>query len=220
MSSMPEDPERDPVAADERRIGELLHAAQVPAPAPLHRRIGELAGARAPRARRTRRPLVGLAGGFAAGIVLAIVLGSAASSKPPTLLRVSQVALDRASGPAPRSLHAAGTAIAFPQWSSRGWPSAGTRSDRVGGRTVTTEFYSSNATGRLGYSIVSGAPLRWGAGERVVAREGYSYRLVSHAGATIVAWVQSGHTCVLVSRTAPAAALLALAVAEDRAAAL
>ena len=36
---------------------------------------------------------------------------------------------------APARLVAAGTSIAFPDWSARGWPSAGVRHDRVGGRS-------------------------------------------------------------------------------------
>jgi hypothetical protein len=110
--------------------------------------------------------------------------------------------------------------ITFPRWSSRGWPSRGTRSDRLGGRTVTTEFYRSYANGTLGYAIVSGAPLRWGAGGQQVTSGGTPYLLISSAGAQVVAWVQDGHTCVLASRSAPAAMLLALAVAEKRAAPL
>jgi hypothetical protein len=51
-----------------------------------------------------------------------------------------------------------------------------------------------------------------------VTRGGAQYLLISAAGAQIVAWVQDGHTCVLASRSAPAAMLLALAVAEKRAA--
>jgi hypothetical protein len=218
MTWMPAEPDRDRAAADERRLGELLRAAQAPAPAGLARRIGELAGARAPRARSRRRPLIALAGGFAAAIALAIAIVLVGGSQPPTLLRVSQIALARATAPAPRSLVAAGTTIPFPQWSGRGWPSRGTRSDSVDGRTVTTEFYSSYPNGALGYAIVSGAPLHWGAGERTLTRAGSHYRLISNAGAQIVAWVQDGHTCMLVSRSASAATLLALAAAQDRAA--
>jgi hypothetical protein len=218
MTWMSDEPEPNLAAADERRLGELLSAVQAPAPAALQRAIGELADARAPRRRRARRPLIALAGGFAAAAaaVLVIVLAGAAA-KPPSVVRVSQIALERATAPAPRSLVAAGTTIPFPHWSGRGWPSRGTRRDSIGGRTVTTEFYSSYPDGKFGYAIVSGAPLRWGAGEHAVLRDGSRYRLISGDGAQIVAWVQEGHTCLLVSRSVPAATLLALAVAEDRA---
>jgi len=145
--------------------------------------------------------------------VLALVLKGGPA--PPTVLRVSTVALARATGPAPRSLVAAGTSIAFPQWSARGWPTRGARRDSLDGRTVTTEFYSSYRNGMLGYAIVSGAPLKLGAGWHAVTLSATRYELTSAAGAQVVAWVQDGHTCVLASRTASAATLLALAVAQD-----
>jgi hypothetical protein len=144
------------------------------------------------------------------------VVGLGGGTTAPTALRASLVALARPTAPAPRSLVAAGTTIAFPQWSERGWPGVGTRSDRIGGRTVTTEFYRSYEAGTLGYAIVSGAPVRWGAGGRTVTLRGAEYRVMNAGGAQIVAWVQDGHTCVLASRTATDAALVALAVAQDR----
>ncbi|MGA3361866.1 MAG: hypothetical protein ABSD82_07535 [Solirubrobacteraceae bacterium] len=214
---MPDQPEREQIAADERRIGELLRAVEAPAPARLQQRIGELNNARAARARprRRRRPLIAVAVGFAAGIVLALVLRGAPAPAPPTALRVSTIALERATGPAPYRLTAAGTTIAFPQWSSLGWPSLGTRSDSLDGRKVTTEFFRSyGGTGTLGYAIVSGAPLPWGAAGRTLTHGGAHYWADAHAGAQILAWVQGGHTCVLVSRAASAATLLALAAQE------
>ena len=41
--------------------------------------------------------------------------------------------------------------------------------------------------------------------------------MIVEGGATVVVWVQEGHSCILASRTAPAA-LLALAGAEEHAA--
>jgi hypothetical protein len=222
MGSMPEKPDRDVAAADEQRIGALLRAVESPAPAALHQRIAELgAGRQAPRARwpfllGARAPAFAFAGAFAAAVAVVAVLALGSGTTPPTALRASLVALARPTAGTPRSLVAAGTAIRFPQWSTRGWPGAGTRSDRIGGRTVTTEFYRSYDVGTLGYAIVSGAPVRWGAGGRTVVLRGAEYRVMNAGGAQIVAWVQDGHTCVLASRTATDATLVALAVAQDR----
>jgi hypothetical protein len=36
-------------------------------------------------------------------------------------------------------------------------------------------------------------------------------------GAALVTWEQDGHTCILASRSAPSRALLALAIAQERA---
>jgi hypothetical protein len=214
---MSEHPDRERVAADEQRIVALLRAVEAPAPAALHQRIAALNAASRPRRRRPRAPVFGFAGAFAAAAVaLTIVLVTGTGGAAPSALAASRLALERPTGPAPAALVAAGTTIAFPQWSNRGWPSTGTRSDTLDGRTVTTEFYRSYDAGTLGYAIVSGSPLRWGAGGRVVPRAGADYRVISSGGAQIVTWVQDGHTCVLASRTASAATLVALAVAQDR----
>src|ERR1700690_1822420 len=120
MAFVPQPPDPAHTAADEQRLAALLRAVEAPAPAGLRQRVVELASAPGPlRRRRRRRPLLGLAAGFAAAIVLALVL-SAGTPRPPSVLRVSQVALERAIAPAPRSLVAAGTSIVFPQWSGRG----------------------------------------------------------------------------------------------------
>ncbi len=83
---------------------------------------------------------------------------------------------------------------------------------------MTTEFYRSHGSGEIGYAIVSGAPLRFGGGGVTVVRSNEAYRLMRSHGATVVAWIQQGHTCVLASRTASPATLLALAVAQEGAA--
>jgi hypothetical protein len=220
MSSMSEHPERDRVAADEQRIGALLRAVEAPAPAALQQRIAELAAGRRrrlPAVRGLRAPSLAFAGAFAAAIAAVVVLLTSGSTAPPTALRASQVALAAPTGPAPTSLIAVGTRIRFPRWSGRGWPTAGTRIARIGGRTVTVEYYRSYGSGRLGYAIVSGAPLRLGSsGWTTVARSGGEYRVARAGGAEIVVWVQDGHTCVLASQTASSETMLKLAVAQDR----
>lgn len=216
LDHAPEEPGRERAAADEQRIGALLRAVAVPAPPALQSRVAALAG----EPRRGRFTLsLALAGSLAAAAaVIAVALSGAPAA--PTALRISQIALERPTGPAPAALVAAGTRIVFPQWSARGWPSGGARRDRLDGRTVTTEFYNSYGGGELGYSIVAGAALRWGAGGRIVTRSGGHYWLAGDGGAAIVAWVQAGHTCVLASRSTSSATLLELALAEHGAAAV
>jgi hypothetical protein len=215
MSNVPAHPDQQPdqnrATADEQRIGALLHAVEAPAPAALHARIAALAAE--PRNGRFTLTLA-LSGSLAAAAVV-IALALSGGPAAPTARAVSQIALERPTGQAPRAPVAAGTAIAFPRWSARGWPASGARSDRLGGRTVTTEFYDSYGGGTLGYSIVAGAALRWGTGGRLVSRPGGRYWVALAAdGARIVSWVQAGHTCVLASRSASSATLLELAVAE------
>jgi hypothetical protein len=217
MGSMSEYPDREHVAADEQRIAELLRAVEAPAPGVLHQRIAALNDGSRARRRRLRAPALGFSGAFAAAAAtLVIVLVAGTGSAAPSALAASRLALARSTGPAPATLVAAGTTIRFPQWADRGWPSAGTRRDTLGGRTVTTEFYRSyDARSTLGYAIVSGSPLKWGAPGHVLVRRGGEYRVISSGGAQIVTWVQDGHTCVIASRTASPATLVRLAVAQD-----
>jgi hypothetical protein len=222
MSSMQPDPRNgvpDQALRDEQRIGALLRAAQSPAPAALHERVAELLAAAARQRRRRRASVLAPAGAFAVAVVaLVVVLGTGTIAAPPSTLRVARLALADSSAPAPARLLAAGTAIVFPHWQH--WPSAGMRSDQLDGRTVTTAFYGSYPAGRIGYAIVSGAPLGPPPGADGVKRSGERYWLSSSAGARVVSWVQEGHSCVLASRSAPANTLLALAVAQDRPVAL
>jgi hypothetical protein len=101
--------------------------------------------------------------------------------------------------------------VSFPYWEERfGWRSSGTRSDRVGGHTVTTVFYTDGAGRRVGYAIASGrAPTT--SGGTVVRRWGVTYRLLSHDGATVVTWARGGHLCVMAGRGVSAGTLLNLA---------
>ncbi|HEY7967926.1 MAG TPA: hypothetical protein VID68_12950 [Solirubrobacteraceae bacterium] len=217
---MHEQPETGREAADERRIAELVRAVEVPAPDALHAFTAQLIeGSRTPqRSTRLRRRviLVDSAALIAAAAAVIVALILAGGSSPPTALRAARLALASATGPAPHALVASGTSIAFPDWSRRGWPSSGARSDRLDGRTVTTEYYRAyRASAAIGYSIVSGAPVRWGESGRTVVRAHGDYLLLSGGGAHIVAWVQQGHTCILASRTASDATLLTLAAAQE-----
>jgi hypothetical protein len=220
MDHVHDQPDPDSAAADQQRIASLLRAVEVPAPRGLHEQVALLVAASAPRRRRRRAAFtLGVAVAAAAVALAAIVLS--ATPGAPTALRISQVALERASRPAPRGLVAAGTNIAFPPWASRGWPAAGSRSDHIGGRTVTTEVYTAYDNHRapgpdvtLGYAIVSGGPLAYGTAGRLTTRAGVRYWLARASGANIVAWVQAGHTCVIASRSTPASELLTLALAE------
>jgi hypothetical protein len=212
MDNLSDIPDREQIAADEQRIGDLLRAVEAPAPSGLQHRI-----AARNKARRTwwrGMPAIGLGVGSlvaAASVALVLVLSAGSTTAAPTVVTASLVALERPTGPAPATLVAPGTGIVFPDWAARGWPRTGARSDRIGGRTVTTEFFRSYESGTVGYAIVAGTPLRPGASGITTVEHGTRYVEMSAGGAHIVTWVQDGHTCILASRMAPAAALLALA---------
>jgi hypothetical protein len=226
MGSMSDIPDRDRIDADEERMGALLRAVETPAPATLQLRIAELAagesrGRRHATWRRRRGAPVfafGLSVVVAAAVVLLLALPGTTGPSAPTVVRTAEVALGAPTAPAPHArLIAAGTRIVFPDWSSRGWPSSGVRHDRIDGRTVTTEFFNSYESGSLGYAIVAGTPLRWGEAGQTRKLDGERYGLMRSGGAELVTWVQDGHTCILASRTAPASALIALAIAQEHA---
>jgi anti-sigma factor RsiW len=152
--------------------------------------------------RRSRRPAflrrprlrlglgLGLAGPVAAVALAVTLIGGAEPG-----LTVAQAAalatrpaLAAVPEPADRSttlpgLRAAG--LPFPYWEDRfGWRATGTRTDRIGGRLLTTVFYRRGAQG-IAYTIVSGTPLAASPGA---------------TGPNTVTWLRYGHTCVLSGR--------------------
>ena len=182
---------------------------------------------------RRRRPAVwaggALAAAAAAALVLALALpggggpGSTPGGPPggapaaaPSARAVAAVALKPARGPAPQPLaggrlDVSGDGIPFPDWSAPaagGWRAIGTRSDRVGGREVTTVAYAGSGGRRVGYAIAA-APALPVAG-RYVERGGVPMWVARHDGATTVTWLRDGRTCVLAGRGVDAATLIGL----------
>jgi hypothetical protein len=209
-------------------------AATVKAPESLRRRVQAMVdeAERNPRnPRRSRRSPRGLAilgprlsGAVALGaavVATALIVGltlSGGGSGPLTVQRAVALTLGPASSPAPSEsrlhrslLNVSVDGVAFPYWRERfGWRSAGSRTDRIGGRSITTVFYASPAGRRIGYAIVSGrAPATHGG--RVVWRGRVPYRVTRQEGATVVIWPRRGHLCVVSGRDVSAATLLRLA---------
>jgi hypothetical protein len=207
--------------AEQRRAVELTAAVGVRAPASLHRQVEAMfAPTRRGNRRRFAMPRVGLAVAAAAALAAAAVaIGlSGGGSSGLSVQQAAALTLSPATGPAPAEdeAHRAQLAVAvdgvpFPYWKERfGWRSSGTRSDLVGGRSVTTVFYSNAAGRRIGYAIVSGRAPTTHAGT-VVRRWGVSYRVLAHDGATVVTWQRGGHLCVVAGREVSAHTLLSLA---------
>lgn len=209
----------------------------VRAPDALHRAIEQMVGDAAarrggrrralPRAERSRssrgasplRPRLAGAGALiaAAAAVVAIVLGSGGQPAP-TVLDASRVALAPATLPSPAEnsrdlgkLDVSVEGLAYPYWGGRrGWPAAGARRDRLGGRAVTTVFYASPSGARIGYAIVAGRPLAEPSAGTSLVRGGVRFRVLSAAGATVVTWREGGHTCILAAHGVPARAMVRL----------
>ena len=108
--------------------------------------------------------------------------------------------------------------LAFPYYErTAGWETTGARTDALRGRRVVTVFYTARGH-RVGYAIVSGAPLPAGGGT-LVTRNDLTYWLRRVHGAQVITWRQAGHTCVIAGRRVSPRTLLGLASAEERQAA-
>jgi hypothetical protein len=205
----------------ETELSEFLRTCDVRAPDSLHREVHSLiASARARRG--VARPLATrrLAGAIAlaavAGALAAALTGGDAAT--PSFSQASALTLRPATLPAPpesttrrAQLAAAVQGIAFPYWGRLGWRSTGARSDRLGGRAVTTVFYDDRHGGRVGYAILAGTPAPGARGGTVTWRGGVPFQLLSEHGAPVVTWLREGRLCVVSGRGVSGATLLKLA---------
>jgi hypothetical protein len=237
----------------QQRMAALVRSLDVSAPASLHASIGELA-AHARHGGRARhawagpawvaraRPLALIAGTAAlvgVAILLLVLALSPGGPAAPTVLQASALALRPATLNAPEEnpstpglLAISVDGISYPYWESRfGLQTAGARSDRLGGRAVTTVFYAgaggkqdtplprrpgTHAIGpstaeRIGYSIVAGPALAVPDSGHTVVWHGVRFQLLSAAGSTVVTWRRAGHTCILVGSGVSSRTLLTLA---------
>jgi len=220
----------DRPALTESELVELVRSADVRAPDSLHSSVESLVAARSAGARHGRRSSgerrswlpAGLAVATALVAVLVVALAvslSGAGSSGSSLRQASALTLRAATAPAPREssgnpaeLAAAVDGVSFPYWRDHfGWRSTGARTDRIGGRAVTTVFYADAQGRRIGYAIVAGVQPRPPSGGVSSLREGTVYRLLTVNGATVVTWLRDGHLCVVSGRGVDSATLLRLA---------
>jgi hypothetical protein len=219
----------------QRATAALVRSIDVSAPASLHDSVRELtAAASRPGGRRrgrarvapSSRPSALLVGALAsaAGLIAVLVLALGSSGPvTPTVLQASVLGLRPATTAAPEEnprapsqLAISAEGIAYPYWNRRfGWQTAGVRSDRLGGRRITTVFYANAAGRRIGYSIVAGHALPIPAGGHAAVWHGVRFDVLhpggATAGATVVTWRRAGHTCILVGSRVSARTLLTLA---------
>jgi hypothetical protein len=169
------------------------------------------------------RPWTGVA--LAALVVAAGVLTAtlvAVLARPtipaPRVLDAAAAGFEPATEAAPRSrpghralVTASFEGVDFPNWSRRfGWHTTGARTDSIEGRTTHTVFYG-HMGHRLGYTVVSGSPLKTPASGRHLTRNGVAITLIGdHHHATAV-FVRNGRTCILSAHVAHLATLVKLA---------
>ena len=220
-------PELTASLAEQQRAVTMLRALDQTAPAPLRARIDEMTGA---GERPDRRPAVRwhralvLPGATALAVVVAaiiVLVGGGATA--PTVPQTARLALAAATLPAPRvdsadpwQLAVSAAGIPFPNWAATSrWASSGARTDRIGGRTVTTVFYRNPKGVKVGYSISSGAPLS-GAHGGTFHAYGTTFTLAHAGSGNFITWVRAGHTCVIAGHSVGYATLLSLAGADGR----
>ncbi len=172
---------------------------------------------------RLRPTLAAMAVAAIAGAALALLTSGGAhrDAQPagPSLSAATRLTLSAATTGAPREsaahaaqLNVAVDGVAFPYWKERfGWRATGTRTDTVGGRSVTTVFYSGPHEKRIGYAIVAGAPAPATRGGALVWHRGVAYRLQRVGAVPVVTWQRDGRLCVLSGRGVSPATLVRLA---------
>ena len=220
-------PELAAALGEQERAVRMLRALDEPAPAALRARVQELTDGAAPtrgrrRAARWRRSLfVPAATALAVAVAALVVLLSSSGSSAPTVSQTAHLALAAATLPAPAEdtahrdrLRLRVGGISFPYYGrTSSWEATGARTDTVGGRRVVTVFYTAHGH-RVGYAIVSGAPIPAGGGT-LVTRGDVSFWLQHVHGAQLITWRQAGHTCVIAGRRVNPRTLLSLASAEE-----
>ena len=224
----------------ESELVEFVRSIDVPAPHSLHRQVESLIAGRSQLARRGRvsgsssrgAPSLGparrlaAAGSLAAVAAVAVAIASSSgggASSALSLREASSLTLQPATASAPSEsmsnraqLRASVDGVSFPYWGERfGWRSTGARTDRVGGRAVTTVFYADRRGRRIGYAIVAGTPAPRSTGGVVAWREKTPYRLLTENGTAVVTWLRDGHLCVVSGRGVSSATLLRLASWSD-----
>ena len=165
-------------------------AATVHAPAALRARVR----GQASRRRSSGVPRLALGGAVAAALAALVLVVTGGG---PTVQDVAVAALRAPTLPAAAGTHV-GT-VRFRDYGSQyGWRAVGRREDRVDGRRAVTVVYRNGGRG-VHYAVLGGAPVRLPDGRRVTV-QGRRYVVLRNAGATLVAWHQGGHTCVLASK--------------------
>ena len=216
-----ESPELRALLDEQRRALGAIRSLPDRAPASLRERV-ESRRRRPVTAPRVRR--VGIAGALVAvatGIAVALVAVLPSGSGGPTLAEAAAFTLRPATAPAPAhtvdgALDLKVDGVPYPYWTdSFGWKAAGTRIDAVRGRTATTVFYTKDGR-RIGYTIVTGAPVSVSGNPSVTTLNGIRFRSLAMRGATVVTWERKHHSCILSGRGVSRAQLLRLASWRDR----
>jgi hypothetical protein len=167
------------------------------------------------------RPAV-LAAGVAAVMALSLVVavsltGPGASS----VVQAAELSLSPATEPTPPAdrlrpalLERSFAGVRFPAWSEEfRWRADGARSDEIEGRETVTVFYR-HTHHRIGYTVISGAPIDPPADAESLTAGGLEIRRFRVGRQDVVMFERNGRTCVLSGEVHHASTLVKLAAWE------
>jgi hypothetical protein len=185
------------------RVSSVLRAGGPATPPALRARLDALHAPRAPQPRAPRLAIAAATALATFGAVLAIALNTG-SPAVPTVSDVSAAATRAATAPAPARdaehpplLRASFAGVVYPYWKQHfGWRTTGARTDTINGRAARTVFYQ-HTHHRIGYTVVSGRPLKRPAGAERLVVDGVAMYRYRDGRNTVVSFERNGHTCVL-----------------------
>jgi hypothetical protein len=147
------------------------------------------------RGYRIAVPLAAAAAALAAAAVLVALPGS--EREPPTLTQVAALGTRAPTSANPLGEGAEAWGIDYPDLAREyRWREAGSRTDRVHGRSARTVFYRKDGH-RIAYTIVATGAVRVPHGTRSWRRKGRPWYVFADRGRTVIAWERSGHMCVV-----------------------
>jgi hypothetical protein len=185
------------------------------APERLHREIERLQAEASRRPSRFKTPVrlarpawtrpVLAAAGIAAvlAVIVAVVLPLGGSDVP-TAAEVAELSLQPATEPPPHEseqrpelLQRSFAGVTYPAWSERfNWDATGARSDELDGRATETVYYQ-HTHHRIGYTVISGAPIEPPAEGEVMKVAGVELHRFRLGLQDVVTFERNGRTCVL-----------------------
>jgi len=216
-----ESPELQSMLNDQRGALEAIRALNEPAPHALRTQIENARRRPAPAVRARRFGLAGAFVAVAAALTVALVAILPAGAGGPSLSEAAVFTLQRPMAPPPvhqfdGALNLTVDGVPYPYWEdSLGWNATGKRVDKVGGRVATTVFYS-NGSKQVGYTILSGKPLKVPSGADMTVRNGVRIKSLGLGGNTVVTWQRNGHSCILSGRGVTRDELVKLAGWRDQ----
>jgi hypothetical protein len=177
---------------EQRAALRAIRAREERAPQALRDAIERLPHARRP-VYRAVVPVGAAAAALAVAVVLVALPGSESAPRSPTLRQVAAIA---ARSPTEGGRTRA-WGLVYPNLTREyRWRQAGSRIDRLPGRTARTVYYSRDGH-RIAYTIVSAGSVRVPAGTRSRQRGGRPFYAFRVEGRTVVAWERKGHMCVV-----------------------